>query len=105
MMLGDILAAARHSESVIERCLAETEPALAARLAEAAAAEGEMTRSFVRIAVADFGRFAGEDDWATLVSRLRDNADPGMTCLIAILEWRIAAMASHPGIRPAFAEG
>jgi hypothetical protein len=91
MMLGDILAAVRRSEGGIERWLGEAEPDLAARLDEAAAAEGETARSFVRIAVADFSRFAGEDDWATLVSRLRDDADPGTTCLALMLEWRLAA--------------
>lgn len=102
MMLGDILAAARHAEIDVGRWLEEAEPALAARFAEAAAAEGETARSFVRLAVADFGRFASEEDWATVVSRLRAVADPGMTCLVAMLEWRLARPAPRA---PASAEG
>lgn len=94
MMLGDILTAARRSAGAVERWLAHADPALAGRLSAAAAAEGESPASFVRMAVADFNRFASEEDWATLVSRLRDDADPGTICLVAMLEWRLAAAAA-----------
>ena len=69
-MLGDILAAAR--------------------LAAAALAEDATPTAYLRIAVADFGRFASEEDWATLTSRLRDAEAPGTACLVAMLEWRLA---------------
>jgi len=74
--------------------LGSTDPALAARLAATAAVNGETPAAFVMIAVADFARFASEEDWATLVSRLHDDAEPGTTCLTAMLEWRLAAMGA-----------
>jgi hypothetical protein len=93
LMLGDILAAARRSAPEVERWLGRTDPGLAGRLAAAAAAEGETPAAYVRIAVAEFGRFAPEEDWAALTSRLRDSPEPGTTCLLAMLEWRLAQSA------------
>jgi hypothetical protein len=92
-MLGDILAAARRSAPEVERWLARAEPDLAGRLVAAAAREGETPAAYLRIAVADFGRFAGEEDWATLTSHLRDSPEPGTTCLLAMLDWRLAQTA------------
>ena len=97
MMIGDILAAARRSASEVERWLGAADPELAAELVAAAAAEGETLAGFVRIAVADFDRYAPEEDWATLTSRLRDSAEPGTVCLISMLEWRLAAARTHAG--------
>jgi hypothetical protein len=100
-MLGDLLAAARRSAAALEGWLREKDPALAARLQAAAAAEGETPAAYLRIAVADFGRFASEEDWATLVSRLRDSPDPGSAYLVAILEWRLAPAAAVPSVEGA----
>jgi hypothetical protein len=90
-MLGDVLAAARRSSGGVERWLAADHPPLLAAVSAAAAQEGASVSGFTRIAVADFGRDAAEEDWATLTSRLRDSADPGAACLRAILEWRLRA--------------
>jgi hypothetical protein len=95
-MLGDILAAARRSAPQVEQWLAQSDPELAARLDAAARAEGETPAAWLRIAVADFGRFASEEDWATLTSRLRDAESPGSTCLVAMLEWRLAHTPAIP---------
>jgi hypothetical protein len=105
MMLGDMLAAARRSAPGVDRWLDRADPALAASLAATAAAEGVSAAGFVRMAVADFGRYATEEDWATLVSRLRDDAAPGETCLVAMLRWRLAAGDARPAPRPAPARG
>jgi hypothetical protein len=94
VMLGDILAAARRSAPEFERWLAAADPALADRLGTAAAAVGETPAGYVRIAVAEFGRFASEEDWAALASRLRDSAAPGTACLVAMSEWRLARSAA-----------
>jgi hypothetical protein len=89
-MLGDILAAARRSAPEVEAWLARSDPDLAARLRAAAAREGETPAGYLRLAAADFDRFADEEDWASLTSRLRDDAAPGTTCLLAMLAWRLA---------------
>jgi hypothetical protein len=89
-MLGDILAAARRSGPEVERYLAASEPDLAARLRAVAARAGETPAAYLRIAVADFDRFADEEAWSTLTSRLRDSAAPGTTCLLAMLAWSLA---------------
>lgn len=93
--LGEILSAARRSGGDFERWLAGRQPALAKELIEAARQEQETPASFARAAVADFSRFASEEDWVHLTSRLRDSDDPGMACLSTIVEWRLAAASAH----------
>lgn len=98
MMLGDILAAARNSAGRFQDWLADSDPALAARVAEQAAHEGLSPAAYVRSAVADFASLASEEDWATLTSSMRDSNDPGTVCLLAMVDWRISA--PHCGCRP-----
>lgn len=95
-MLGDILAAARRSAPETERWLASADPHLAARLRTAATAEGTMPAVYLRSAVADYSSFASEEDWATLTSRLRNADAPGTTCLLIMLEWRLARSPTAP---------
>lgn len=90
-MLGDVLAAARDSSARFEAWVAEADPGLARELREAARDEGLSPTGFVRAAVADFSRLASEEDWATLISSIRDSADPGTTCLMAMVDWRLTA--------------
>lgn len=90
-MLGDLLAAARASAGAFQSWLEASDPALAEQVAAAAARESLTPAGFVRAAVADFSRLASEEDWATLVSSMRDNADPGTVCLLAMVHWRLTA--------------
>ena len=92
-MLGDMLAAARHSAGGFQQWLAVSEPELAAEVGRAASSAGLSVTAFVRAAVADFARLAGEEDWATLISSLRDSEDPGTICLLAMVHWRLTASA------------
>ena len=95
-MLGDLLAAARDSAGAFQSWLAASDPELAARVTEAAAREGDSPTAFVRAAVSDFNRFASEEDWTMLTSRLRGGSDdPGMVCLVAMIEWRLEALDAH----------
>jgi hypothetical protein len=89
LMLGDLLAAARKSSSGLQSWLAVSDPELSGKVASAAAHEGVSPSAYARIAVADFTRRASEEDWATLTSSLRDSADPGTTCLLAMVHWRL----------------
>lgn len=100
MLMGDILAAARRSTDGFEHWLRAADPTLADRLGKAATAEGVSPAGWARIAIADFDRHASEEDWASLVSRLRDDADPGRRCLLSMLEWRLAAAGAAPLILP-----
>ncbi len=100
MMLGDMLAAARRSATGCERWLAVNDPALAKRLVAAAAAEAETPDAYIRVGIADFARFATEEDWASLVSRVRNAEDPGTACLVAMVEWRLTAFAREHGSPP-----
>lgn len=96
MMLGDLLAAARGSAGAFHAWLAASDPGLAARVERAAVLEDDSPAGFARAAVSDFGRFASEEDWATLVSHLREaGADPGSTCLVGMVEWRLRALEDH----------
>jgi hypothetical protein len=89
--LGDILGAARRSASGFQRWLSGSDPELARRVAEAAQQTGQSPTGYVRAAVSDFSRFASEEDWATLVSTMRESPDPGTDCLAAMVDWRLTA--------------
>lgn len=89
--LGDILSAARQSTVGFQAWLSRSDPMLARRVAEAAAQIGVSPTGYVRAALADFARFASEEDWATLTSSLRDSEDPGTVCLLAMVDWRLTA--------------
>lgn len=90
-MLGDLLAAARDNAGEFDAWLNAADPQMALRVREAAAANAVTPTVFVRISVADFSRFAGEEDWNTLISGMRESNDPGMSCLYAMVDWRLAA--------------
>lgn len=88
-MLGDILAAARTSAAGFQAWLQAAEPDLAEQVAAAAAQWGMSPNGYARMAVADFSRLASEEDWATLTSSMKDSGDPGTTCLLAMVHWRL----------------
>jgi hypothetical protein len=88
-LLGDILAAARDRASDVEPLINIVDPSLAAGLKKTAAAEGLSASTFARAAVADFSRYASEQDWATLISSMRDTDDPGTACLVGMVHWRL----------------
>ena len=90
-MLGDILAAGRSAAGHFQAWLEESDPVLAARVADFAEREGLSPAAYVRAAVADFASLASEEDWATLTSSMRDTDDPGTTCLLAMVHWRLTA--------------
>ncbi|MDT9600883.1 hypothetical protein [Sphingosinicella rhizophila] len=92
-MLGDILAAARTSTNGFQAWLQKSDPALAVQVAEAAMKMDTLPAGYVRAAIADFARFAAEEDWATLISSLRNTDDPGTICLLAMVHWRLTAPA------------
>lgn len=90
-MLGDILAAARRSSAGFQTWLERSDPQLAARVNDAAASMAMTPAEYSRAAIADFNRFAAEEDWATLTSSLRNTDDPGTVCLLAMVHWRLTA--------------
>jgi hypothetical protein len=90
-MLGDLLAMARSASSGFEAWLERADPELAREVKQAADGQGLSVTGYVRGAIADFNRFAAEEDWASLVSSLRTTDDPGTTCLLAMVHWRLTA--------------
>lgn len=90
-MLGDLLAAARDGAGRFDTWLQAADPEQAERVHTAARNAGMSPTAFVRMAVADFSRLADEEDWGTLTSGMRDSDDPGTTCLLAMVDWRLAA--------------
>jgi hypothetical protein len=89
--LGDILASARRSSDGLGQWLSHTDPSLAGEAAAAADRFGLSVSGYARMAIADFTRLAGEEDWVTLMSGLRDSSDPGTSCLAAMVHWRLTA--------------
>lgn len=92
--LGDILGAAKRSASNIERWLNQAEPDLAQMVSQAALDAGVSLAGYARIAVANFSRYAEEDDWASLTRLLRESDDPGTACLTFMLRWSVAVFAA-----------
>jgi len=92
-MLGDLLAAARDGAGTFQPWLRADNPELAGRVEAAAVAESTTTTGYIRLAIADFARFASEEDWATLTSTLKRTEDPGAACLLAMVDWRLTAKA------------
>lgn len=90
-MLGDLLAAARDKAGDVEIVLDAAEPKLAADFRAAAVSQEISPALLARSAVSDFARFASEEDWATLVSAMREAQDPGTACLAAMVHWRLTA--------------
>lgn len=97
--LGELLAAARNDAAGFAGWIAVTNPELAARLEEAARGHDLDPAGFVGLAIADFTRLASEEDWGRLMSAVRGGDDPGMACLMAMVDWRTAApsCAHHSG--------
>lgn len=93
LMLGDILTRARNSAGGFQSWLQKSDPDLAIQVADAGMKMGSSPAGYVRAAVSDFARFAGEEDWATLVSSIRDSGDPGTVCLLAMVHWRLTVPA------------
>lgn len=89
--LGDLLATARRDAAGFTAWIGQVDPDMAAALGLAAQDHALDVTGFVRLALNDFARLAPEEDWATLISAVRDASDPGMTCLSAMVQWRIAA--------------
>lgn len=106
-MLGDLLAAARDSASGFVGWVEASDPDLAAQMSAAAVRLGISPAGYARMAVADFSRFASEEDWATLTSSLRDSDDPGTLCLLAMVHWRLTAAgcSAHSHARSNHEEG
>jgi hypothetical protein len=106
-MLGDILAAAKDSAGSFQAWLLRSDPDLLRQVASAARESGLTNTAYVRAAVADFARFAAEEDWATLTSSLRDSDDPGTVCLLAMVHWRlnVEACSHHMHRQPTLQSG
>jgi len=100
MTVGDILADARRSAGKLECWFDRIDPELGQRAAGAAADSGQGIAGYARMAAADFARLASEEDWATLMSALRDSPDPGSTCLAAMIRWRLSAPVCQPHATP-----
>lgn len=94
-MLGDLLAAARRSSAGFQAWLTTADAALMERVEVEAARSDESPTSYVRTAIWEFDRFATEEDWATLTSQLKASDDPGMTCLLGMVRWRLATAAKN----------
>lgn len=90
LALGDLLAFSRSSSVDLEIWLRSADADLGERIRGQAAIRGETVAQFVRIAVADFLAEADEEAWASLMSAVREAADPGAACLARMTAFRIA---------------
>jgi len=89
--LGDMLGSARRSAAGFQAWIEAADPELADEVRAAAELSGDSIAAVARAAVADFSRFADEEDWAQLTRIVRDEHDPGTACLLAMVRWRMAA--------------
>lgn len=86
--LGQLLAAASDPQS-LARWLGDS-PGLARLVDDARGDAGVAPALVVRRAVAGFSGVASEEDWAQLMTRIRQADDPGRACLEAMLAWQVA---------------
>jgi hypothetical protein len=77
MQLGDVIAGLADEVFANETMLAMGDLALAARIADAAAAEGVSRGEFVASAVGRFTAGCSEEEWLTVLGQMRRVADPG----------------------------
>jgi len=89
LTLGEFLAFNRQSSAELRVWLQRQDPALIERLVREADARGETIAHFLRIATADFMAEADEETWASLISALRDGADPGAVCVARVMDFRV----------------
>jgi len=87
--LGEFLAFNRKSSAELRAWLQRQDPTLIERLAKEADVRGESIAHFLRIATADFMAEADEETWASLISALRDGADPGAVCVARVMDFRV----------------
>ena len=100
MMLGQTLKElARTSDELVALELLP-DLVLLGRTREAAAAGGLSLNQYVLGACRAFLDRAGEEEWATLMSRLRDGAEPGVTLVGIAVRQRLGAGACGCGRRP-----
>ena len=96
LTLGDIIARARSASGNLEAWLVEADPDLAARLREAATAQGQSPAQFARAAIVDFDRHAEPEAWTRLTGQLHDSQDPGLVCIRTMVLWRLADPMDEP---------
>ena len=86
--LGDFLGDGAAAERLAP-WLAAVDPALSARLGEAARASGVEPLDFVRAAAAEFVGHADDERWTQLISAAQDGADPALAALSSILQSKL----------------
>jgi hypothetical protein len=97
MMLGRTLKelARTSDESVVLELMPDL--VLLCRTRAAATAAGLSLNQYVLGACRAFLDRAGEEEWATLMSRLRDGAEPGITLVAIAVQGRLDAAACGCG--------
>ena len=97
MMLGQTLKelARTTDESVVLELMPDL--VLLSRTRAAAAAEDLSLNQYLLGACRAFLDRAGEEEWATLMSRLRDGAEPGITLVALAVQQRLDAEACRCG--------
>jgi hypothetical protein len=97
MMLGQTLKelARTSDESAVLELMPDL--VLLARTRAAATAAGLSLNQYVLGACRAFLDRAGEEEWATLMSRLRDGAEPGITLVAMAVQLKLDAAARGCG--------
>jgi hypothetical protein len=89
VQLGELLELGAASSAELKAWLMGEHETLAHRLQREADVRGESVAQFVRIAVSDFMAEAGEENWTSLISTIRDAPDPGAACLALVTDFRV----------------
>ncbi len=80
MLLGDLLARFADESVAAEAVLSLGDPALLASVRERAEARGLEVGAFAAGAVRQYAREASDEEWATLLSAMNRDPDPGIVC-------------------------
>jgi hypothetical protein len=95
-MLGTLIASLDRPGVALDFMAALDQPALQARLADAADASGRPQADIVTSAVRGFIDTASDDDWLQLMGIMGRAADPGKAAMHAILEKALPGPRAKP---------
>ncbi|WP_395648002.1 hypothetical protein [Terricaulis sp.] len=87
--MGDLLAFGRQSSATLGAWLERQDAEFIGQLRREAGLRGESIAEFLRVATADFLAEADAEDWASLVSALRETDDPGAVCVARVTAFRL----------------
>jgi hypothetical protein len=97
MLLGDVIARLEDEVFADETLIAMNDLTLAARVADAAAAEGLPRGEFVAAAVGSFAAACSDEEWLTVIGQMGRAEDPGHVLMRRALDGALRSLVASSG--------